>query len=133
VILMGGRDGYIRQFDNTAESDDAYPIESELLIGPIQDKDQAFILTDVRATMGTESAGATLGVRAAVGTQAAFESADKYTGTLVAGQNKSRAVRVRGTSAFIRIYSNEIAAPWSLEGMQAVVEMRPGVVASRTG
>jgi hypothetical protein len=131
VILMGGRDGYIRQFDNTGTSDDAYPIASELLIGPIQDKDQAFLVTDVRVSMGSESAVASLGVRAATGTQTAFESSDRYTTNLVAGVNPSKAVRLRGTSAFVRIYSNQIALPWSFESMQAVVEMRPGVVASR--
>jgi len=131
VILMGGRDGYIRQFDNNAKSDDATKITSELLIGPIQDKDQAFLMTDVRVTMGSESAVASLGVRAAVGTQTAFNSSDKYTSSLTAGVNNSKAVRLRGTSAFVRIYSNEIALPWSFESMQAVVEMRPGVVASR--
>ena len=128
---MGGRDGRIRAFDNEATSDDNTPIESELFIGPLQDKDQAFVMTDLRMTLGSESAKATWGVRAGQFAQDALNAEDTYTGTIRAGQNPSQALRVRGKSAFVRLSSNEIAAPWSLEQVQAVVELKQGVVASR--
>jgi hypothetical protein len=50
VILLGGRDGYIRAMDHTAEDDDGIDIDSEVLIGPFVTKDMdPILLKDLQA------------------------------------------------------------------------------------
>lgn len=124
-LLLAGRDGYIRVYDDEAESDDGYPITSQVFLGPLLFNGGAATLTDLQMIMATDSADVGYGVRVGESAAAAFASESRDEGIFAAGRNRSQAIRAFGHAAYVVLGSSEIATRWSVESLRAVVVPLP--------
>ncbi len=126
-VIFGSYDGYIREEDNEADSDDGVKIESYCLIGPLADKNGGSItLKDLPTILGEESSDLNFAIQSAASRERAFLAKDRYTGTFTSGRNRSYAVRSSDFAHFIRVYSEKKAVPWSIESMRVSMKVELG-------
>jgi len=121
-VLLGGFDGHVRTFDSTAKDDDGTAIPSYVWIGPIQMGDLREIkLTELVAILDRESQDVGYEVYVADSVEEAENSTPVYSSTWSNGRNPSQRLRARGAAIFLRLYSSEVALPWTLEKITAVI------------
>ena len=134
-VVLGGRDGFLREFDETSGTDDATAVESHLLVGPIHmaasDVTDSLVaelhglMADLpgtvtwRLVMGNSAEEATdtavAGVLAAIaGTTITGVAAS---GTWAGGRNKVERPRARGAWAVVWI---EGGGRWAYEAVATV-------------
>lgn len=115
VTLIGSWDGYVRSIDLDAETDDGYGIASEVWIGPIQAESMDdWMLYDLRSDFGTSSGDVAYAVHAGRTAEAAISSTARSSGTMTAGHNQLRPVRVSEKAIYVKLSSSE---RWSMERM----------------
>lgn len=132
VILWGGRDGFVRYMDDVALDDDGTAIESRVYMPAIRTKsDLAFLLKDLQAEMGQNSSDVTCSLHIGETLEAAVNNARKFTRTFTDGRNRSISYRARGHAIIPELYSTEVALPWSLDAMRAIIEIKPAGPAQR--
>ena len=126
IVLVGGRDGYIRYFDRQFTVDDGdQEIASYCDIGPIHldpENQVEGLLTEIQGVLGVHSGEVAWELRAGQSAQEAYEaSVVQATGTWgKQGLNYTSHPRVRGVSAFLRI-KNSGKVRWFLERISAKV------------
>lgn len=125
VVLLAGRDGYIRYFDRDFQIDDGNnPIESYCDIGPFHLDRQGFnegILTELIGSLGQGSSSVNWEIRAGDTGHAAYEASARESGTWSReGLNYTSRPRVRGVSAIVRVKNNNNRR-WFLERVTAVI------------
>lgn len=126
IVLVGGRDGYIRYFDRQFQVDDGNnEIESYCDIGPIHldpDNINEGILTELTGVLGVGSGAVDWALRSGFSAQEAYNATALYDGTWsVSGLNYTTQPRTRGVSAFVRL-SNNTTKRWFLERITAMVK-----------
>lgn len=141
-LIVGCMDGYMREFDADAKSDDGHAIDSYVDYGPIQlapRPDQEGIIYSVEAELGSdESSGTTADSDNVTWRIWTDESADQINkklasnatpnigGTFQApGRRKGGAVKrkVKGVYAGVKLRNNTLDESWSFEKM--IVGTRP--------
>jgi len=153
AILLGGKDGYIRQIDQGAKNDDGTAIESYVMIGPIRPRGKAaeILIDQIEVTLGWNSDGADGLCRlwigdseedALAGIEIELEmlltesgeilileeaSDPAFQMDLVAGKSVTHHPRVRGYAAYAEIFNDDLHVRWSLER----VELRLKVLGSK--
>lgn len=125
VVLIAGRDGYIRYFDRQFIVDDGdHEIESYCDIGPVHlDPNNGLegLLTEIQGVLGGASGNVQWELRAGKSAQEAYEATAQASGTWsLDGLNAKSYPRVRGVSAFLRI-KNYGKVRWFMERMTAVI------------
>lgn len=122
VVLLGGRDGYVRRFHNDWDTDEGAEIESYVLYGPIRvGGDYSDLLVkELTAVLATDSNNVTWSLLTADTYEACVEAAAKATGTWSAGLNRKARPRSRG-GCFVVKLENAENLPWSIERLSAVV------------
>jgi hypothetical protein len=127
-VIFGCRDGYIRQYSNTQETDDSVNFESYALYGPILLADQVTdgLLLELIGTLGLDSNPLTWEVYVNETGQGAADAAilgttPFITGTWIAGQNYSVRPRVRGRYMVLKVkgLSHRL---WVIEDIMAQFE-----------
>ena len=120
LVLLGGRDGYVRRYDPSSLTDDGETIESSILYGPIQigPSGRSGILHELNARMGTFSGDVDWSVFCANAPEEAVRMATEEdsavgSGTWGPGANYSDRVRGHGKAAVIRVDGR--TSPWSAE------------------
>ena len=119
-LILGGRDGYIRKIDVTADDDDGEDIDSYVFIGPVKlTQNRSFRVDEIQVLMGDNSDGARLELYVGNTVEGAFNSTSVAyeTDRLVAGRNRSIRPRRRGHAAFIKIANDLPDSHWSYESM----------------
>lgn len=135
VMLLGGRDGYIRKPVQTAVTDDSSAISSECWIGPIRPYEdaQSAVLTELELVMGELSGtfNAVIEVFAAQGdyegtlTPAASNGARKLSITLSSGGRATkRLMRLTGNTFYFKISNTTGSAGWNFEKL--IATFQPG-------
>jgi hypothetical protein len=120
VTLIGSWDGYVRQVDGAATTDDGTNIASELWLGPILTKDfDDVMFKDVQAILGEQSGNVTWSAYVGTTPEAALASTAVATGTWSAGRNRSDPVRRVGHAVYVKITAT---VPWQFEALRACVQ-----------
>jgi len=131
VILTGCWDGYIRYIDHTATTDDATPIASSVLIGPLLSPVlDEMLLTELQGVLGDTSGDVTYEILAGDTAETAIASAAAVTGTLAAGRNATQPIRVAGHAIYVRLSSTN---RWAMETIRIVLGDRGTVRRRRPG
>lgn len=128
-ILLGGYDGVIRHFSETAQQDTGTshkPIDSYVWIGPIFVDDVTETkLMRIASVLDTapvaDPAAVTYEVYVGDTVEEARASTAVISGTWKTGRNPWRYTRARGQSIFVKISSSAVAAPWALETITATI------------
>jgi hypothetical protein len=129
VTMMGGRDGYIRQFDASV-TDDGSTVTASCLLGPVYDHNGfPSRMNDLQATMASGSGNVTYSVKPGESIEAAYNATGHATGTFSASRNRSQAIRVYGHALFVNLSGT---TQWSLDGLRAVMEPVESLVAQRS-
>lgn len=122
VMLMGCRDGYVRQFARAAGDDDGQAIESEVWIGPfLTNFGDAVMLKEIQAVLGETSGPVTYSIHVARTAEGAFTATAASSGTLTGGRTLTFPVMREGHSAYIKLTATN---PWSFETIRATIGTR---------
>lgn len=124
VMLLGGRDGYIRVWDADADDDDGTAIDSYVWLGPIRLRGslRAFQLWQMQATLGSDSDNVTWELYRGDTPESALDATAWHTGTWQGGRNRPDLRRALGDSMYLRLRNNTAAERWAFE--QVELEMR---------
>jgi hypothetical protein len=122
-VLMGCHDGYVREFSDTAITDDGTAVASYVIIGPFRPAGNDYQTGMVRELIGTLATGSASVAwqlfAAATMEQAVDETIPKASGTWVAGRNNVAYPRVSDGAVLLKLSST---GRWALESITAVVE-----------
>jgi hypothetical protein len=125
-VYLGGRDGYIRRFDDTVEQDDgANAIASYCYIGPFPASPTTVesVLVELQADRAKNSGNITWSIYEGSTPEEAFlNSTARETGTWDADhQSLSEHPRVRGNSFFLKVSNAASNSEWAIESIIAFV------------
>lgn len=124
-VLIGGGDGYIREFDDNATTDDGAAISSHVVYGPISlggPRNEGWI-DELNAALDSASGSVTWGILAADTAEAVLDATANTTGTWTAGLNLRVHPRVRGCFFGLKLSATDA---WAIEGIDAIL-VRGGV------
>lgn len=128
VLVMGGWDGYVRAFDRNAVDDDGSPIDSEVLIGPVNTKLlDAVMFRDAVAVLGETSGDVTYEVITGTTAEEALAADPVASGTWSSGRNSVEPIRRVAHALYCRIKSS---VRWSFENLRVTIGTR-GMIAGR--
>ncbi len=117
AVLLGCRDGYVRRFRDSWETDEGTEVESWVKIGPIRAAGDYFegILTDLVGALAKDSAGVTWSLLAGTTHEEAVKATTvRATGTWSAGLNSIQWPMVRCGSFVLKLENASLRA-WALE------------------
>jgi len=114
-VLEYGQDGYVREVDSDAASDDGEPIESFVFMGPFSQ----VMLTEIEATLSDTSGQVTWAVRSASNLERALSAKTRSSGRFKRGRNFSQWPRTYIEEGYLRLSAS---GPWALEKLEAVME-----------
>ena len=121
-VLLGGFDGHIRTFSDTAKTDDGTVIDSFVWIGPIQASSlREAKLMELVAVLDRESPGVNYEVYVGDSVEEAKKSTAVYSNTWSSGRNNSTRLRARGSAMFVKIFDTSDNLPWVYERLTAVL------------
>lgn len=114
-LLEYGQDGYVRNVDVDAKSDDGSPIESFVYLGPFS----AMMFVEITATLSENSNNVTWGICSASSMEQALDVAPRQTGRFKAGRNACQWPRAFIEQGYLRLSAT---GPWALESLTVAVE-----------
>lgn len=114
VIMLGGRDGYIRTLSNDALTDDREDIPWHVIFGPFMtSKLDDIELLDFQATLGSSTGAVSWAVGMADSPEAALaklDAAPNVVGTLGAGRNPVSVLKSAGHVGYIKLSGTDQVA-----------------------
>ncbi len=115
--LIGSWDGWVRQFDPQATTDDGTAVSSSVMIGPLLTQDlDMMLLKDIQGVLGHQSGSVTWAVYVGATPELALASATVATGTFSADRNYSSPARWSGHAIYVKITSSN---RWAMETIRA--------------
>lgn len=114
-LLEYGQDGYIRNVDVDAPSDDGSPINSFVYLGPFS----AMMFVEIAATLSERSGSVEWSICSASSMERALEVASRQIGRFRAGRNACQWPRAFIEQGYLRLSST---GPWALESLTVAVE-----------
>jgi hypothetical protein len=124
AVLCGCRDGYVRQFASTQETDDGTTIESHVMYGPIRlgaNNIARGIWQELIAVLDANSGDVDWEILVGDSAQAAYTARVFASGTWSAGLNRIARPKAGGHSAYLRLKNNGASA-WAVERLTGVIE-----------
>jgi len=116
VPLIGSWDGYVRAIDPDAEDDDGWPIDSDVILGPILTENlDDVLIKELQAVMGQTSNQVQFQVLVGTTAEEALSSTPVSTGKWKPGRNLSSYIRRAGHALYVRITGTR---PWALESIR---------------
>lgn len=118
VVLIGSWDGYVRAISPTATDDDGTPIQSQVVIGPINTENlDDMLLKDIQGVLAQASGPVTYAVFVGPTAEKALASTAVATGTWkvttsLAGRNFTSMIRRSGHAIYIQLSSS---VAWAME------------------
>ena len=124
VILLGGRDGFIRKWDPTADDDDGTAISSHVYLGPLAAGSVGAMQVDeIRCVLGKGSDDVTLSIYEGDCAEDAYNKTTAfYTGTFKAGRNLAERRRVVAHAVYCKLGNTTLDKTWALESMEYVAQ-----------
>ena len=121
-VLMGGFDGHVRYFDAAATSDDGTTIDSHVWIGPFEiGRVTETKVMRMAAVLDAQSPDVEWGIYVGDTAEEAKSSEAVASGSWKKGRNLWKHVRARGHNIFVKLSSNAVSTPWSLENITATL------------
>lgn len=119
VVLLGSWDGVARYLDPNAQNDDGRIIIGSVLLGPIlSPTTDEMLLTELQATLGSDSGSITYEVLVGTTAEQALASTAVATGTFSGGRNPTSMIRRAGHVVYIKLSST---VPWRMESVRAII------------
>jgi hypothetical protein len=138
VVLLGGQDGKLRQWDLTAKDDDGSLMQSQVLIGPLQDPKglSKFRLEELHAVLTSASDDINYSVLLGESAQQAQSASANHTGVWSAGRNTADTRRTQGHAIYLKLEDSSAADPydansWALEDLRMRYRLLDGPDARR--
>lgn len=126
VVMVGGKDGYIRIFDDTVSQDDgSNAIASFVDIGPIRIGDgyNDGLVSEITGTTSTSSGDVDWALRVGTSAESCFDASARESGSWNdANISYTEHPRARGQFLIIKLTNGEANAEWAMEDMRIVVE-----------
>jgi hypothetical protein len=121
-VLLGGRDGVVRRFDENRWDDDGYPFPSWVKVGPVAIGPQSRegVVTRISASLPSTSDPIRWELQAGQTPEEAINSPYKAGGLFVAGLNRPERPRVRGAAAVLKMSGT--SGHWSWESVDVEIE-----------
>lgn len=118
VVIIGGKDGYLRFVTEDADDDTGEKIQSYVMLGPIRTQLMDMILfKDIQITLGETSGEVKYKIFVGKTAEAALTSEAVVTGTFMkGGRNPVAPVRRSGMAVYVELSAE---APWALEKLTA--------------
>ena len=115
VLLLGGRDGFIRKWDAAAGDDDGQAIDRSVLVGPLVNSDAAREqrFTGPRAVLATDLDGCSYELFAT--DDPAVLGPPRHSGELGPGRNPTMRTGMRGSYCFVRLFNRQIGQRFAIE------------------
>lgn len=132
VVILGCKDGYLRQVSYTGKNDDDAAIASYVFLGPIVTKGGgAFRMNELLLELGSSSNDVTYTVHPGKGAAAAYAATAKVTGTWTSSRTKPERQFAAGSHVYVKLANSTLSRSWQYEGGEAVL-MEMGRVAGRS-
>lgn len=113
TVLIGGRDGYIRHYLNSATKDDGFAFTSSVTVGPFMTaKMGEVMLQEMQAELATASAPVQYAIYRGQTCEQALDSDPIDTGTWSPSRNFTDRLRWAGYAFYVKITSTDV---WSIE------------------
>ncbi len=126
TVLMGGQDGWLRDWVDAALDDDGVIIESSVLVGPNAFKGGwEYLLNDIQADVDLTGGSVDWSVRAGYSAQVALTAAPLFTGTFGLGRNHSQAIRASGIACYVGLSRAVRELPWAIESLRGKITVYP--------
>jgi len=128
VIMAGGEDGRIREWNELTKSDEGasadLPIQFEVVYGPIVEGNTGheYSFTHIEAVLASDRQGA--GYRCYISDQADSLGLPVARGSFQPGRNNGEGVGFRGSNAFISVSNTRVGQSCSIEDLQVRVARR---------
>jgi hypothetical protein len=121
-VILGGYDGQLRRFDESAGNDDGYSFDSYVEVGPLPLGDDLHdgVLIELNAVIAHGSGDVVWGVSPAWTYEGALAAASTSTGTWSAGRSYASRPIGRGR-AFLLTLAGDGGTPWAVEKITAIV------------
>lgn len=123
TVILGGEDGYLREFDRGYTTDDDTAFTASVKIGPLSlgvGQNWEGLITEMAGTMGRESGSVSVKVRVGESAEEALTTTtDFYTATWGEGLSYSDRPRARGQAACLVI---EGTVPWMFERAHVTIK-----------
>jgi hypothetical protein len=123
--IIGGRDGYVRYYDDRFDTDDGWPVTSYVFMPPflVGDDHREGIILELIAALAQGSADVDYDLHVGRSHEEALLSDAFVSGSWTGeGLHHSTRMRVRGFSAFLKISNGEYLR-WAIEDIVAVVRV----------
>lgn len=122
-VLLGGQDGYIRRYDDDAETDDGSSFSSYIWLGPMPGGTPFSRVSVDRAvvTLAEGSGGCTLAGHSGQTPEAAYRSTAKTSHSLSEGRSRDLGLRLGDGAVYLKL-SGSGNRKWALESLG--VELR---------
>jgi hypothetical protein len=128
VVMLGGRDGYIRHFKRSAEDDDGTDFTSHVDYGPLPADFNGVnegLFLSMSATLAENSAYVDWAVRAGNSPEAAYGATAQASGTWREdGLNPTNYPRVRGSDFILRLSNGQDGEKWGMERLIVDIEQK---------
>jgi len=125
TVMLGGRDGYMRQWKQNQLTDDGTAFDSYVDIGPLFAGNPGFdegVFSQITGTLAKDSADLAWEIRSGSSPEEAFNGPIKYRGVWTADNlNPTHYPRVRGADFYLRLKNVETGRKWALERL--IIEM----------
>jgi hypothetical protein len=124
VVLLGCRDGYVRNHDHTNENDDSTAFNSHVVYGPfrIGDGYHEGKLTELIGEPANSGGDVDWAVRVGTTAEEAFNASARESGEWnTTGLNYTARPRARGMYVTVKLTNGEASKRWAMESMIAVV------------
>ncbi len=123
VLLIGSKDGYIRQFDTSASDDDGSAFASDVWLNPIFFRDNNWgILKETHVIMSDSTDSVNLDAYGGKTAELAIAAEPGFTRVLNGGENYSDRNRATGGRIFLRLHDECEDGHWSLENIRVRVD-----------
>jgi len=120
VLLVGGRDGYVRMIDLNAKHDDGTAIKSHIYIGPLQAESGVFRMRELRGILSETSDDVSVELWSGRSPEDAFISTDpSYACTWSRGKNYSRRPMTADQAMYLKLSNNTFGTAWQYEAVYA--------------
>lgn len=117
ALILGGEDGVLRRWTDTANSDDGHAIDSKVLIGPVirPETDLEFRVDRLEAVFASGQGGGNFEI---IPTDDPSTVGLPYSsGQLTAGRNPVIRARARGAAIYVRLSNSSAGERWALEDL----------------
>lgn len=115
LLLLGGRDGYVRKWDKDANDDDGFPIDAHVLLGPLAGPEAAreMRFQGPRVVLASDQDGAEFQLYAT--DDPVQIGSPRFAGPLLPGRNAMKRAKMRGSHCFVRIRNSVAGQGFAIE------------------